>query len=307
MSSASVLSQKSAANRLADPVAAEPHGSARLPGRCTAASALRASTGRLRAGVGSPSGATRPIDMVNELLIRDTRSSFINRDITTETQNGHRNTEKNPSATPSVSLWNSVFLWCKGIYETSSQRSALSTQRRACGTQSGWRTVRSVTLCLVLSASGLVLTGCLRRSLTIRTNPPGALVYINDQLKGTSPLTYDFMWYGWHRVTLRKDGYVRLDDRKMLRAPLYLWIPIDLAMELLPFPVRDTRTWSYTLTPAPSVPTPAPPGFNQPASTTTTLPADAGPSARSAASDQAQATTDESSASSTKEPNDAAR
>jgi len=94
--------------------------------------------------------------------------------------------------------------------------------------------------------------------LTIQSEPAGALVYVNDALKGPTPLTYDFMWYGWHRVTLRKEGFERLDDRKELRAPVYLWIPFDLVMELLPFPIRDERTWSFTLTPAASEISPLP-------------------------------------------------
>ena len=116
------------------------------------------------------------------------------------------------------------------------------------------RFVLPVACCL-----SLVLTGCVRQSLTIKTDPPGAMVYVNDQLKGASPVTYDFMWYGWHRLTLRKDGFERLDDRRQLRAPVYLWIPFDLVMELLPFSIRDARVWSYTLTPAPALPTPQPP------------------------------------------------
>jgi hypothetical protein len=84
-------------------------------------------------------------------------------------------------------------------------------------------------------------------------------VYVNDQLKGESPVTYDFMWYGWHRVTLRKAGFERMDDRQQLRAPSYFWIPFDLVMELLPWPIRDVRTWSYALTPTVALPTPAPP------------------------------------------------
>ena len=105
----------------------------------------------------------------------------------------------------------------------------------------------------------LLLGGCVRRSLTIRTVPPGANVYINDVLEGVSPVSYDFMWYGWHRVSIRKDGYERVDDRKWLRAPAYLWIPLDLAMELVPFPIRDERTWSYTLLPEQVPPSPVPP------------------------------------------------
>ncbi len=106
---------------------------------------------------------------------------------------------------------------------------------------------------------GLLLTGCVTRSLTIKTDPPGAKVYVNDQLRGESPVSYDFMWYGWHRLTIRKEGYERLDDRKLLRTPLWFWIPADLAMELLPFRIRDTRAWSYTLSPAATPPTPLPP------------------------------------------------
>lgn len=116
--------------------------------------------------------------------------------------------------------------------------------------------------CLLLTASCLLLSltsGCLSRSLTIRTDPPGALVYINDALKGTSPVRYDFLWYGWHRIMIRKEGYERLEDRRQLRAPIYLWIPFDLAVEVLPFPVHDDRTWSYTLTPTRIPAAPIPP------------------------------------------------
>jgi hypothetical protein len=110
----------------------------------------------------------------------------------------------------------------------------------------------------------LLTTGCIRRSLTIRTNPPGARVYVNDQLKGESPVTYDFVWYGWYRLTIRKDGFERLDDRRRLGTPFYLWIPLDLAMELLPLTIHDHRTWSYTLAPAQELPTPVPPAQEPP-------------------------------------------
>ena len=144
----------------------------------------------------------------------------------------------------------------------STTHTALSTRKKGVGRHSG--------SCLVLSAYGFVLlftTGCLRRSLTIRTDPPGALVYVNDQLKGTSPITYDFTWYGWHRVILRKEGYERIEDRKLLRAPFYLWIPLDLVMELVPFPIRDVREWSYALKQMATLPTPVPPALPPPKAT----------------------------------------
>jgi len=118
----------------------------------------------------------------------------------------------------------------------------------------GIRSMRYGLLCVLCC---LLVTGCVHRSLTIRTEPPGALVYVNDELKGESPVTYDFTWYGWYRVILRKDGFERLEDRRLLRAPPHLWIPFDLAMEVLP--IRDDRTWSYTLAPIVLPPTPQPP------------------------------------------------
>ena len=113
---------------------------------------------------------------------------------------------------------------------------------------------------------GLLSTGCVRRTLTIKTEPPGALIYMNDAPQGTSPVTYDFAWYGWYRVMARKDGFARLDDRRLLRCPVYLWIPLDLFMELLPLPIHDTRVWSYTLTPAASLRNPTPPPATEPSS-----------------------------------------
>ena len=110
----------------------------------------------------------------------------------------------------------------------------------------------------------LLSTGCVHRTLTIRTEPPGALVYVNDQLKGKSPVSYDFLWYGWHRLAIRKEGYEQLDDHQLLHCPFYLWIPFDGILELLPVSVHDTHTLSYTLTPAQALPTPSAPSLTAP-------------------------------------------
>ena len=112
--------------------------------------------------------------------------------------------------------------------------------------------IRTVAAAVLVVSS----TGCIRRSLTIRTQPENALVYMNEQLKGESPVTYDFQWYGWYRVRIEKEGYARLNDHRLLRAPLRFWIPLDLVMELLPWTVRDDREWSYTLEPEQVIPVP---------------------------------------------------
>ena len=128
--------------------------------------------------------------------------------------------------------------------------------------------------CVRLSAYCLVLcciTGCVTRRLTIKTNPPGALVYVDDEFKGKTPVTYDFLWYGPHRVLVRKDGYARVDDRPVLNTPIYFWIPFDLITELLPIPIKDQRVWSYELSPAASSPAPEPPELSTSAQTPAVL------------------------------------
>jgi hypothetical protein len=137
-----------------------------------------------------------------------------------------------------------------------------------------WSKLLSSTL--VGRSSALLNTGCVRRKLTIRSEPPGALILMNEEKIGTTPYSYDFDWYGSYRLTLMKDGYNRLDDTVTLQAPWYMWIPLDFAMEVLPFPVRDTRSVSYTLQEKQPLPIPVPPTAQEPATTPEEADGDAG-------------------------------
>jgi hypothetical protein len=89
--------------------------------------------------------------------------------------------------------------------------------------------------------------GCVRRSLTVTSNPPGALVYLNGQEFGRTPVTRDFTWYGNYDVALRKDGYETLKTNGKVIAPWWQWVPFDLPAELLP--LHDKHTLSYRLKP----------------------------------------------------------
>ncbi len=46
----------------------------------------------------------------------------------------------------------------------------------------------------------LLPVGCVRRMLTVRTNPPGALVYVDHQLIGPSPARPRFVYYGTRHI-----------------------------------------------------------------------------------------------------------
>ena len=133
------------------------------------------------------------------------------------------------------------------------------------GSIGGNTPTRFLVSCLLSLVSSLLLSGCIRRELTIRSEPPGAQVFLNDHLQGATPLSYDFEWYGGYRVELQKEGYDRMHDHRMLRAPTMFWLPFDLVCEVLPMTFWDRETWSYTLVPSAPVPTPSPPALTPPA------------------------------------------
>jgi hypothetical protein len=103
----------------------------------------------------------------------------------------------------------------------------------------------SARLCCVGLA--LALGGCVNRQLTVTTDPPGALVHLNHQEFGRTPVTRDFTWYGTYDVQLRKEGYQTRKTTGKVIAPWWQWVPFDLFAELLP--LTDRRQLHYTLKP----------------------------------------------------------
>ncbi len=101
----------------------------------------------------------------------------------------------------------------------------------------------------VLVAVGL--TGCVRRTITISTDPPQARVFLNDQEIGRSEVSMDFLWYGDYDVVIRKEGYETLQTHWTIEPPWYQRIPFDFFAEVLwPGWIHDTRCQHYALTPA---------------------------------------------------------
>ena len=85
--------------------------------------------------------------------------------------------------------------------------------------------------------------------MTIKSDPPGALVYLNDREIGRTPVTRDFTWYGDYQVEIRRDGYESVKTHKWVIAPAYQWIPLDLFAELVPVTFRDRQKLFFQLKP----------------------------------------------------------
>lgn len=108
------------------------------------------------------------------------------------------------------------------------------------------RTPVAILLALVFV---LALPGCVRRKLLISSEPAGALVYLNDQEVGRTPIEVPFTWYGTYDVRLERDGYAPLWTERTASAPWWDRPGIDLLTEA----GRDRTVevpWHFELEPA---------------------------------------------------------
>jgi len=102
----------------------------------------------------------------------------------------------------------------------------------------------------LLLAGVLLTTGCVRRTLTIETEPQGALVHLNDQEVGVTPVSTDFSWYGDYDVIIRKEGFDTVHSHVDLKPPWYQLFPIDFFFDVLwPGRIHDVRYARFDLAP----------------------------------------------------------
>lgn len=98
--------------------------------------------------------------------------------------------------------------------------------------------------------------GCVERRMTVRTNPPGAMLYVDDYPIGETPISTNFTYYGDRKIRLVKDGYETLTLLQPISAPWYQFFPLDFVSEtLVPGEIRDQRTLDFQLKPQVIVPT----------------------------------------------------
>lgn len=146
------------------------------------------------------------------------------------------------------------------LFNTATVRKRSNTPKRrnteisAVVTSSNFK-IRNSTLCkgalAVLVAATLTMSSaCVRRTITITTEPPNARVFLNDQEVGRSAVTTDFLWYGDYGVTIRKEGYETLQTNWVIKRPWYQYMPLDFFSEVLwPGQLHDTHSQHYVLAP----------------------------------------------------------
>ena len=102
----------------------------------------------------------------------------------------------------------------------------------------------------VLFFLGFALLGCVERTMTIKSEPPEARVYLDGKETGRTPVTVPFHWYGYREIALEKDGYEIEREVVQVKPPLYQVFPLDFVFDvLIPLKFHDRHDFSYTLRP----------------------------------------------------------
>jgi hypothetical protein len=92
--------------------------------------------------------------------------------------------------------------------------------------------------------------GGVQRRITVRSNPPGAQVYIDKYEIGRTPCAVSFLYYGKREFKLVKDGCETLTVDKWIFPPWYEYYGLDFISEnLSPVEIRDERTYDFQLIP----------------------------------------------------------
>jgi hypothetical protein len=89
-----------------------------------------------------------------------------------------------------------------------------------------------------------------RRRLTIRSQPEGALVYVDEQQIGATPCSVTFTYYGTRKIQLIKDGFQTITVLEKISAPWYQVPPLDFFAEnVYGGELRDERVVDFQLEP----------------------------------------------------------
>jgi hypothetical protein len=108
---------------------------------------------------------------------------------------------------------------------------------------------------LVYACALVLLTGCVQRRLTVRSNPPGATCYVDNVEIGTTPVSHDFLYYGTREIKLVKAGYETLTVLQPIPYAWYQVPPLDFVSDnFTPWEIRDERDFSFNMLPRRDVP-----------------------------------------------------
>ena len=105
-------------------------------------------------------------------------------------------------------------------------------------------------LILITVLITLGFTGCVQRRLIVRSQPEGALVNIDNQAVGRTPVPVPYTYAGTREIQLEKDGYKTIKVRERIRPKWYDTFPLSFFSNNLALrEIRDERVLDFQMEP----------------------------------------------------------
>ena len=104
-------------------------------------------------------------------------------------------------------------------------------------------------MAILLCACAASLAGCVERRLFIDSDPPGALVWLNDAQLGRTPVDVRIVHDGTYDLRLEKEGFEPVVTGAKVQGPLLDVVPLDLVVEVLPTDIRYETRFKLSLRP----------------------------------------------------------
>lgn len=106
---------------------------------------------------------------------------------------------------------------------------------------------------MLLASMFTLAPGCVRRTIEVTSSPPGAMVWLNDEQLGRTPVQTDFKFYGTYDVRVELPGYEPIHEGRDAKAPFYEYPGPDFIAAALPTRIQNTVEWHFDLTASPGV------------------------------------------------------
>ena len=109
---------------------------------------------------------------------------------------------------------------------------------------------KNMTFCLSIGIISLCFSGCVQRRLQIRSQPEGALVSVDRQPVGSTPVSVPYTYHGTREIQLEKDGFKTVRVEQNIRPAWFDRFPVSLISNNFAFrEIRDDRVFDFAMEP----------------------------------------------------------
>jgi len=107
--------------------------------------------------------------------------------------------------------------------------------------------LQTVRISLAILFFCVSMLGCVKRTISIMSQPSGALVWVNDREVGRTPITIEFLYYGEYDVRLEKDGQEPIMTTRWAKSPAWDLPVIDLFVETFAKDFESRVEWHFEM------------------------------------------------------------